>query len=174
MRLLDTGQVNKNDPNDARSVAIAALRATALPAIVVEDDTAVMKMWARRHRDLGSACTQTVYRLHAVLCDLVPGGFARRISVPQAIQLLDTITARTAADLARLELAHDLTTRAEPDDSSARAAFDAYMPNCGMSLVGRTAARHCCAVSDEEHDEHEGTNRRARSSRLDRATCSSG
>ncbi len=27
VRLLNTGQVNKNDPNDARSVAVAALRA---------------------------------------------------------------------------------------------------------------------------------------------------
>jgi hypothetical protein len=36
-----------------------------------------MKMWARRYRDLGSLWTQTVCRLHAVFCDLVPGGFAR-------------------------------------------------------------------------------------------------
>ncbi len=61
-----------------------------------------MKMWARRYRDLGSLWTQTVCRLHAVFCDLVPGGFARRISVPQAIQLLETIDARTPADTARV------------------------------------------------------------------------
>src|SRR5207302_646045 len=93
VRLLDTGQVNKNDPNDARSVAIAALRAPSAPSISAEGETAVMKMWARRYRDLGSSWTQTVCRLHAVLCDLVPGGFARRTSVPQAIQLLDAIVA---------------------------------------------------------------------------------
>ena len=29
VRLLNTGQVNKNDPNDARSVAVAALRTYA-------------------------------------------------------------------------------------------------------------------------------------------------
>jgi len=108
VRLLNTGQVNKNDPNDARSVAIAALRAHVTAEIVAEDETAVMKLWARRYRDLGSQWTQTVCRLHALLCDLVPGGFARRISVPQAIQLLATITPRTAADAARLELANDL------------------------------------------------------------------
>jgi hypothetical protein len=30
VRLLNTGQLNKNDPNDARSVAVAALRADAI------------------------------------------------------------------------------------------------------------------------------------------------
>jgi transposase len=108
VRLLNTGQVNKNDPNDARSVAVAALRAPFSSSITLEDETAAMKMWARRYRDLGSLWTQTVCRLHAVFCDLVPGGFARRISVPQAIQLLETIDARTPADTARLELARDL------------------------------------------------------------------
>lgn len=108
VRLLNTGQVNKNDPNDARSVAVAALRAPTSSTIAAEDETAAMKMWARRYRDLGSSWTQMVCRLHAVLCDLVPGGFARRISVPQAIGLLETIEAHTLADTARLELARDL------------------------------------------------------------------
>lgn len=120
VRLLNTGQVNKNDPNDARSVAIAALRAHTAAEIVAEDATAVMKLWARRYRDLGSAWTQTVCRLHAVLCDLVPGGFARRISVPQAIALISTITAHTAADAARLELAHDLVADLERIDTQRR------------------------------------------------------
>src|SRR4051812_41630451 len=49
VRLLNSGQVNKNDPNDARSVAVAALRAPSSPSITAEDDTAAMKMWARRY-----------------------------------------------------------------------------------------------------------------------------
>lgn len=32
VRLLASGAVNKNDPSDARSVAIAALRLTVVPA----------------------------------------------------------------------------------------------------------------------------------------------
>ena len=31
VRLLNTGQINKNDDNDARSAAVAALRARELP-----------------------------------------------------------------------------------------------------------------------------------------------
>ena len=108
VRLLNTGQVNKNDPNDARSVAVAALRTHAARAVVAEDDTAVMKLWARRHHDLGSARTQLVCRLHAVLCDLVPGGFARQLSAAQAIQVLDDLTVHGPVAAARLELAHDL------------------------------------------------------------------
>jgi transposase len=108
VRLLNTGQVNKNDPNDARSVAVAALRTHAARAVVAEDDTAVMKLWSRRYHDLGSLRTQLVCRLHAVLCDLVPGGFARQISAAQAIQVLTDITAHGPVAAARLELAHDL------------------------------------------------------------------
>jgi transposase len=120
VRLLNTGQVNKNDPNDARSVAIAALRSGAAAQILAEDDTAVMKLWARRYRDLGASWTQTVCRLHAVLCDLVPGGFARRISVPQAIQLLSAIDPHGASDLARLELAQDLVADLQRIDAQRR------------------------------------------------------
>ena len=45
-RLLDNGDANKNDPNDARSVAVAALRAKRLVAVAKEDHTAVMRLWA--------------------------------------------------------------------------------------------------------------------------------
>jgi transposase len=74
VRLLATGNVNKNDPNDARSVAVAALRSKDLRPVAAEDHAAVLKLWSKRRRDLGSLRTQVVCRLHSVLCDLVPGG----------------------------------------------------------------------------------------------------
>ena len=74
VRLLDSGQINKNDPNDARSVAVAALRAHDLPQLSGEDQTMVMRVWSRRYRDLGRLRTQAVCRLHTVLCELVAGG----------------------------------------------------------------------------------------------------
>lgn len=76
MRLLSTAATNKNDPNDARSVAIAALRAPSPVEVHAEDHTAMMKVWARRHRDLSSLRTQVACRLHAVLCELIPGGYS--------------------------------------------------------------------------------------------------
>jgi hypothetical protein len=53
VRLLKTGQVNKNDPNDARSVAVAALRGHDLPLVRRDDQAAVMRgvgAPAARHR----------------------------------------------------------------------------------------------------------------------------
>ena len=52
VRLLANGSTNKNDPNDARSVAVAALRSPGVRVVVAEDHTAVMKLWAKRQRDL--------------------------------------------------------------------------------------------------------------------------
>ncbi len=46
VRLLATESTNKNDPHDALSVAIAALRSPSPKHVVLEDHGAVMKPWA--------------------------------------------------------------------------------------------------------------------------------
>jgi transposase len=99
----------KNDSNDARSVAIAALRAHDLPEVAVEHHTMVMRVWARRYRDLGRLRTQLLCRRHAVLCELVPGGFGKKeLSVGQATEALDGIVTDSPVAQAKLELARDL------------------------------------------------------------------
>jgi transposase len=108
VRLLNTGQVNKNDPNDARSVAVAALRSRQVSDASLDDHTVVLRVWGRRYRDLGRLRTQVMCRLHTVLCEMVPGGFSREISAGQAIQVLAGIVADSPMTAARLELAHDL------------------------------------------------------------------
>jgi transposase len=108
VRLLNTGQVNKNDPNDARSVAVAALRGHELPLVHSEGQAAVMRVWVRRRRDIARTRNRVANRLHTLLCELVPGGFAGEISAPQAIAVLNTIHPELAADTARHELAADL------------------------------------------------------------------
>ena len=74
VRLLEAGDTSKNDPNDALSVAIAALRSRTRREVAAEDYAAVLKVWSKRHRDLARARNQVACRLHAVLCELVPGG----------------------------------------------------------------------------------------------------
>jgi len=86
VRLLATGATSKNDPSDARSVAVAALRSPARRVVRAEDHAAVLKVWSRRHHDLGRARNQVACRLHAVLCELIPGGSPRRS--PQARPLM--------------------------------------------------------------------------------------
>ena len=105
VRLPATGNVNKNDPDDARSVAVAALRSPGVREARPDDHAAVLKLWSKRHRDLGSARTQVVCRLHAVLCELVPGGVGKKIIAARAAWLLDSVTPPDAVAAARWELA---------------------------------------------------------------------
>jgi transposase len=105
VRLLAAGNTNKNDPNDARSVAVAALRSPGVREVRADDHAAVLKMWSKRHRDLGRTRTQVVCRLHAVLCELLPGGVPGKIIAAHAARLLDSITPAGAVDAARRELA---------------------------------------------------------------------
>ena len=108
VRLLNTGHVNKNDPNDARSVAVAALRSCQVSDASLDDHTVVLRVWGRRYRDLGRLRTQVMCRLHTVLCEMVPGGFSKEISAGQTIQVLAGIVADSPMTAARFELAHDL------------------------------------------------------------------
>ena len=107
VRLLQAGDTNKNDPNDALSVAVAALRSKASRDVTADDYPAVLKVWSKRHRDLARTRNQVACRLHAVLCDLVPGGHSKEISAAQAARILDQLTLSGAVAVARAELAAD-------------------------------------------------------------------
>src|SRR5215475_9445355 len=67
VRLLQSGDTSKNDPNDAFSVAVAALRSPAPRPVIAEDYAVVLTVWAKRHRDLARSRNQAACRLHAVL-----------------------------------------------------------------------------------------------------------
>jgi transposase len=67
VRLLADEAVNKNDPNDARTVAVTALRSRTAREVVPDDHCAVLKMWSRRYHDLGRNRTRAACRLHAAL-----------------------------------------------------------------------------------------------------------
>jgi len=82
VRLLEAGDTNKTDPDDARSVAVAALRSKGRQEMAADGHAVVLKVWAKRHRDLSRARNQVVCRLHAVLCELIPAGCLTRS--PQA------------------------------------------------------------------------------------------
>ena len=109
VRLLATGDINKNDPSDARSVAVAALRSPGVREVRQDDHAAVLKVWSKRHQDLAQARTQVACRLHQVLCELIPGGVPGQITAGQAGQILAAITPAGAVAAARWELAAELT-----------------------------------------------------------------
>ena len=65
----------------------------------------MLKVWSERHRDLARLRNQVACRLHAVLCDLVPGGHPKEISAAQAARILEQASPSGAVDRARAELA---------------------------------------------------------------------
>src|SRR5260370_9294815 len=50
VRLLPAGDTNKNDPDDALSVAVAALRSKTARPVMAEDYPAVLEVSSKRHR----------------------------------------------------------------------------------------------------------------------------
>src|SRR5215472_8436910 len=88
VRLLSSGTSNKNDPNDARSVAVAALRSPACHPVRADDHAVVLRVWSRRHRQLSRLRTQAACRLHAVLCEITPGGVPKIITANRAAAIL--------------------------------------------------------------------------------------
>ena len=108
VRLLGSGRSEKNDPNDARSVAIAALRAPQLVSVRVEDHASVLRLLARRHTQLGWTYNKTACRLHALVAELVPGGITKEVVVSQARSLLDDLQPVGAVAVERHLLAVEL------------------------------------------------------------------
>jgi transposase len=122
VRLLEAGDTNKNDPNDALSVAVAALRSKTRRQVAADDYAAVLRVWAKRHRDLARSRNQVACRLHAVLCELVPGGFSKEITAGQAAGVLAAVAPAGAVAQARCELAGQFLEDLRNLDSQLRQA----------------------------------------------------
>ena len=139
VRLLAAGNTNKNDPNDARSVAVAALRSVGVREACREDHSAVLKVWSERYKDLGRARTQVACRLHAVLCELIPGGVRKRITAGQTGRILASITPADAVAAARWQLAAEHAADLRGIDArirQTRKKIDAAVRGAGTSLTG--------------------------------------
>jgi transposase len=139
VRLLAAGDVNKNDPNDARSVAIAALHSPAVREVRPDDHAAVLKVWSKRYRDLGRTRTQVACRLHAVLCQLIPGGVPKVITTARAARVLKALRPEGAVDGARCELAAALLDdlrRVDTQIRETRKKLAAAVAASGTSLTG--------------------------------------
>ena len=54
----------------------------------------MLKVRAKRHRDLARARSQVAGRRDAVLCELVPGGFGKEISALPAARVLESVQPR--------------------------------------------------------------------------------
>src|SRR5665213_2287149 len=108
VRVLGTGRSNKNDPNDALSVAIAALRSPGLRSVEPANHGEVLRLLAKRNHELGRLRNIVVSRLHAALANLSPGGISKELNASDAIGLLNDLEPITAVEQTRYDLAHEL------------------------------------------------------------------
>jgi transposase len=138
VRLLHTGKTGKSDPNDALSVAVAALRSKTWREVIADDHATVLKVRAKRHRDLSRARNQVACRLHAVLCELIPGGIPDEISAGRAARFPGQMRPSGAAAEARCELAAELLAdirRLDARRREARKKLAAAVKASGTSLT---------------------------------------
>jgi transposase len=122
VRLLGSGRSQKNDPNDARSVAIAALRSDRLARVRPDDHARVLGLLAKRHRDIARLRNQACTRLHALLGELHPGGIASEMTVTKAEDLLSGVEAVDEVTRCRLLIAVELVEDITRLDASLKAS----------------------------------------------------
>ena len=122
VRVLGSTRSQKNDPNDARSVAIVALRQPGLRVVEAEDHVAVLRMLAKRHKQLAGLKTQAAARLHAVLATLVPGGLGKEMVPRQASALLRRVRTATLVEEERKRIAHELLREVRRLDKERKAS----------------------------------------------------
>src|SRR3954447_21541000 len=107
-RIFDVGHGRKNDPGDARTVAVVAIRTKGLRQVVPDDEMVALRLMSERRRDLVRSRTQTVNHLHQLLMELIPAGAGRNLTAAKARALLATVRPRDVAGRTRRQLAADL------------------------------------------------------------------
>jgi len=107
-RVLGSSHSNKTDPNDARSVALTALRHPSLREVRPVGHSEVLRLVAKRNIDIGDRRTQVVGRMHSLLVELVPGGIAKEINASDVDGFLAKVSPATPVEQIRYDLAVEL------------------------------------------------------------------
>jgi transposase len=139
IRLLGSGKSQKNDPNDARSIAIAALRSDRLATVHRDDHVVVLRLLVKRHRDMARLRNKQCSRLHALLLELEAGGIGVKISVTNASGLLDRIDVIDEASRYRILVAREVVDDIARLDQSLKASkkrIVVAVTASGTSLTG--------------------------------------
>jgi len=116
-RIFSIGHGRKNDPADARTVAVVALRTPGLHEVGVEDETIALRLLSDRRAELVARRTATVNRLHQLLAELIPSGAGTDLTARTAKALLATVRPRDVAGRTRRALAVELVTDVTRADS---------------------------------------------------------
>jgi transposase len=108
IRVLATKRSNKNDPNDAHSIAVAALRAPALRQVEPANHSEVLRLLSKRNSDLGRQRARVICRLHSLFSEVAPGGIAKEMYVSDAEALLAKLNPESPAQQMRVALIFEL------------------------------------------------------------------
>lgn len=108
LRMFDTRQGRKTDPDDAHAIALVALRMNGLRPVVNDESHALLRILADRRRALGEDHTRMISQLHQLLLELIPGGAKRDLSAAQAKVLLAGVRPRDLVGKTRKRVALEL------------------------------------------------------------------
>ncbi len=119
-------------------MAIVALRQPGLRVVTVEDHVAVLRMLAKRHKQLTSFKTQAASRLDAMLAALIPGGMGKEMVVRQASELLRRIRPASMVEAERKRIAHQHLTeirRLETELKASKERLRVAVEDAGTTLT---------------------------------------
>jgi transposase len=119
VRLLESGRIDKTDPNDARSAAIVAWHNPTLNIVAgLDEHRVVLRLLADRDHQITANRTRTICRLHALLCLLIEGGTGRALTAMRANELLATVHVDGPVTLERVAAARQLLDEIQTFDTA--------------------------------------------------------
>jgi transposase len=121
-RVLGSTKSNKTDPNDARSVALTALRHDDLREVRPVGHSEVLRLLAKRNIDIGDRRTQVVCRMHSLLVELAPGGIAKEINASDVDGFLAGLSPASPVEQIRYDLAVELLAEIRVLDAQLKAS----------------------------------------------------
>lgn len=121
-RVLGTGRSNKTDPNDARAVALTALRHRDLRSVQPVGHSEVLRLLAKRNTDIGDRRTQVVGRMHSLLVELAAGGIAKEVNASDVGRFLADISPTGPVEQTRYDLAVELLDEIRTLDAQLKAS----------------------------------------------------
>jgi len=149
VRVLGSGRSQKNDPNDARAVAIAALRSDRLARVTADDHAQVLRLLVKRHRDTARLRAKQLVRLSALLTELSARGIGSKATPHKAIELLDQTAAHDEVTRTRVLIARELLddiARLDTLLKQSKQRIDASVSASGTTLCDIVGIGPICAA----------------------------
>jgi transposase len=150
VRVLGSGRSQKNDPNDARSVAVAALRSDRLSRVGPDDHAAVLRLVVKRHRDMAQLRAKHLVRLSALLGELQAGGTGPKTTLSRANALLDQVVVAEEVTRHRVLIARELIADIVALDTTLKASkqrITAAVAASGTTLCDIYGVGPICAAT---------------------------